>query len=181
MSPVLDVSSSFLAVWSDFPACGHARTLSLAGAATSIIFVAQKVYMCRQKFICVTKNLYLSRQTRACRDKTRLVSRQKYPCRDKTFVATKDKYLSWQKCFVATNYMLVATKVFSLHKRKWYLWQLPPMIAPSLPDGLGACMSTCSEVISNCKERWWNGENRTVVLTSRMSSHVHSSPKVKQL
>ena len=68
--------------------------LSLAGAATSIIFVA--------------KNTCLSRQ------KTRLLPRQKYACRDKPFVATNicrnkhnfvatNVWLSRQKYFVATN------------------------------------------------------------------------------
>ena len=42
--------------------------LSLAGAATSIIFVATNT---------------------CCRDETRLLSRQKYTCRDKTSVVTK--------------------------------------------------------------------------------------------
>ena len=65
----------------------RARDLSLAEAATSIIFVATKV-------LCV------------CRNKTRLSSRQKYASRDKRFVAT-NTCLSQQR-FVATKMILVA-------------------------------------------------------------------------
>ena len=54
----------------------RARDLSLAEAATSIIFVATKV-------LCV------------CRNKTRLSSRQKYASRDKRFC--RDKYLFCRK------------------------------------------------------------------------------------
>ena len=67
--------------------------LSLAGAATSSIFVVTKV--------C------LLRQTCVCRDKTRLLSRQKYACRNKAFVSTKTGLSrQTQVCrdvFVATN------------------------------------------------------------------------------
>ena len=129
--------------------------ISLAGAATSIIFVATTV---------------LSRQTRVCRDNTRLSSRQKYACRDKTFIATK-LFLSRQNIFVETKdvfcrdkhvslplqgfvgtklcfsrQIFVATKVClsrptrvcrdkhtfvatkHLSRQKLYLWQLSPMI-----------------------------------------------------
>ena len=83
--------------------------LSLARAATSIIFVATKMFMfCRDKLTFVaTKHVFcrdksmlvatngisvstkvLSRQAYFCRDKTRLLSRQTRVCRDKTFAAT---------------------------------------------------------------------------------------------
>ena len=73
--------------------------LSLAGAATSIIFVN----------VC--------RDIRVSRNKTRLLSRQKYACRDKRFVG-KELCLSRQNIFVATkllslqNTSFVATKAY---------------------------------------------------------------------
>ena len=63
--------------------------LSLAGAATSIIFVATKV---------------LSRQSRVCRDKTRLLSRQKYACREKCFVATNIKHVSINTAYIRNTH-----------------------------------------------------------------------------
>ena len=87
--------------------------VSLARAATSIIFVATKVllrqnYVCRDKhnkIVCRDKNL--SRQTRqnyVCRDN--YLSRQKYVCRDKqSFVATKDVF-----CVCRNNKKIVARK-----------------------------------------------------------------------
>ena len=86
----------------------HPPILSLAEAATSIIFVATNV---------------LSRKTRVCRDKSMLaaakrLSRQNYACRDKVFLSRQNVYrdkdmfvatkvLSRQKAyFVATNLLL---------------------------------------------------------------------------
>ena len=119
--------------------------LSLAGAATSIIFVGTKVFFVATKV--------LSLQARVCRDKTRLLSRQNFCrnkimvvatniCRNKGSVATK--YVSHDKhTFVATKDVFrrdkpvsVATKVVSRQKR--YLRQVPPMIvcrAVLLRDG----------------------------------------------
>ena len=88
--------------------CCIPQSLSLAGTATSIIFVATKV---------------LSGQTRVCRDKTCILSRQNYVCCNKTFVATniilsRQAYLCRDKhVFVATNicrdkHICVVTKVF---------------------------------------------------------------------
>ena len=68
--------------------------LSLAGAATSIIFVARNTSFVATKVcltnICLDKHNFvlLLRQTRVCTNKTRLLSRQKYACLDKSFVAT---------------------------------------------------------------------------------------------
>ena len=78
---------------------------SLAGAVTSIIFVATKL-LSRQTRVCC---LCLSRQTRVCRDKT-LLSQQKYACvgRDKT------RLLSRRKCVCHDKSKLVATKVLSI-------------------------------------------------------------------
>ena len=79
---------------------GHSQRLaasgtqspSLAGAATSIIFVATKVLR------------------HVCRDKTRLLSREKYACRDKILclsrhiIVATNILLSRQKtCFVVSN------------------------------------------------------------------------------
>ena len=50
----------------------HACPVSLAGAVISIIFVATKVCLSRQKFC---RDKLTLQQTRVCRDKTRLLSR----------------------------------------------------------------------------------------------------------
>ena len=91
--------------------------VSLAGAATSMIFDATKHVFCRDKSMFVATKVCLSRQKYACRDKSMLVatkvclSRQKYACRDKSmFVATK-VCLSRQKYACRDKNMLVATKV----------------------------------------------------------------------
>ena len=63
--------------------------LSLAGAATNIIFVATNA-CCRDKSMLAA---------------TKLLSRPIYVCHEKTFVATNT-------CFVATNTCFVATKLF---------------------------------------------------------------------
>ena len=98
-------------------------SLSLAGAATSIILVATKV---------------LSRQTRVLsRQNTSFLSRQKYAFRDKTFVATKvfvkhvcvcvcvcrdkfcrDKHTSAARkhVFCRDKHVFVATKLLSRQK-----------------------------------------------------------------
>ena len=83
-------------------------SLSLAGAAISIIFVAIMV---------------LSRQACVCLDITRLSSRQKYACRDKTFVATNIFFCGENvrsgQIFVATNIFFkltfVATNTYCTH------------------------------------------------------------------
>ena len=69
----------------------------LAGAATSIIFVAIKRFVETNMFVC--------------RDKTRLLSRQKYACHDKTFVATK-LCLSQQSRVCHDKSILVATNTY---------------------------------------------------------------------
>ena len=80
--------------------------LSLAGATTSIIFVATKVVLLQQKYACrdktfVAKKLCLSRQI-FFHDNI-ILSRQAYFCRDKRRV------LSWEKtCLVATKMIQVA-------------------------------------------------------------------------
>ena len=95
------------------------RGLSLAGAATSIIFFATKV-------VCHDKTRLLSRQKYACRDK-HILSRLAYFCREKhVFVASK--------IFFRTNIILSRQAYFCRDKRcilsqqKLYLWQLPPVI-----------------------------------------------------
>ena len=79
----------------------RAPNLSLAGAATSIIFVATKDVFCRgrrvfvatkglsrQKMCFVAADACLLRQ-KVCRDKRCVLSRQTRVCCDKRFVATK--------------------------------------------------------------------------------------------
>ena len=104
--------------------------VSLAGAATSIIFVATKVlstfvatntclsqqkYACRDKIMFVQTNILLSRQAYFCGDKHVFVA--KNICRDITFVTTKifcrDKHN-----FVATNIILSRQAYFCRDKRR---------------------------------------------------------------
>ena len=88
------------------------RSLSLVGAATSIIFVS------RWKFCC-NKHVF-------CHDKICL-SQQKYK---HIFVMTK--LLSWRifvtKLLLQQAYFCRNKHVFVLSQQKWYLWQLPLMI-----------------------------------------------------
>jgi len=97
------------AVWPFFSFPG--REISLAGAATSIIFVATK--FCRDKLSFVATNTCLLKwQNVFCRDKSMLaatntcLSRQKF-CRNKhTFVVTKDVFCHVIHVFVATKLSL---------------------------------------------------------------------------
>ena len=121
--------------------------LSLAGAATSIIFVATylvvtKLCLSRRNIFVAAKRLLrqiffatkvIFRQENFCCDKSMLVvtkhlSWQTRVCQDKqnfchdkhTFVAKKDILCSHKHVFVAIN--------TCLSRQKIYLWQLPPMI-----------------------------------------------------
>ena len=67
----------------------HGSRLSLAGAATSIIFVTWQIF--------VATNIILSRRAYFCCDKH-------------VFVATKYVFLSWQKYACCDKHVLVATK-----------------------------------------------------------------------
>ena len=71
-------------------------TLSLAGAATSIILVATKHVFCRDKNMLAVTNV-LSRQNYVCRDKiflSRQTSRQKFCLRQAYFCRDKRRVLS---------------------------------------------------------------------------------------
>ena len=91
--------------------------VSLAGAATSIIFVATKVCLPRQNFCCdkivcrdktfdatncdkimfvATKRL--TRQEYFCRDKTRVLSRQIRICRNKSKLVAKKTFVTTKLC-----------------------------------------------------------------------------------
>ena len=78
--------------------------LSLAGAATSIIFVATNTRLPRQTF-CRDK-IFSSRQN-ICRDKYLSLQTQTF-CRGKSFVATSILLSRQKTCFVATKMILVA-------------------------------------------------------------------------
>ena len=71
----------------------HACLLSLAGAATSMLFVATNIILSRQKFYCNKKvcrdKSFVARSILLSRHKKRSLSRQTRVCHDKTFVATK--------------------------------------------------------------------------------------------
>ena len=133
-------------------------SLSLAGEATSIIFVATNV-LSRQNTSFVATKVCLSLQNYVCRDKrvftfvashwrshfaNTCLSRQKYACHDKRFVATNPKT---KDVFVATKiFLLVAVQAyFCLAKRrvcrdkKLYLWQLPPTIHQNLWEHSRCC------------------------------------------
>ena len=85
------------------------RTVSLAGAAISIIFVATNVILLRQNF-CRGKLTFVATNTCLSRQNT------------STFVAIKDVFCHVKYVFVATNTCLF------LSRQKFYLWQLPPTI-----------------------------------------------------
>ena len=93
--------------------------ISLAGAATSIIFVATKVCVCRDKhnFVAtklVGTSLLLSRQAYFCRDKRRVLSRQ-------------------------TDVLVVAKK---------YLWQLPPMVGQGPAGPSDPCITQARQYVA---------------------------------
>ena len=112
---------------------------SLAGDATSIIFVATNHVFCRDESMLAATKL-LSRQTQFCRDKTRV-------CRDKSFVMTSirvcrdksklvaAKQLSWQnslprQIFVATKVVL-RQKYVCRDKRRVLSRQMILVAAPA--------------------------------------------------
>ena len=119
------------------PTTRRSRTLSLAGAATSIIFVATKHVFCRDESMLACYLLLVaapaSDRTRVCRDKTQssvatkvclLVSCylwQLQPVIEPVFVMTK--YV-----FCRDKSMRAATKL--LPRQNVYFWQLQPMIEP---------------------------------------------------
>ena len=86
----LAVGETCQAIFSKCSRLKNQKSLSLAGAATSMIFV--------------TTNMCLLWQTCVCHDKTCLLSQQKYACCDKTFAVT-NIFLS-QEIFVTTNIIL---------------------------------------------------------------------------
>ena len=91
------------------------QSLSLEGAARSIIFVATNV-LSRRTRVCRDKHTFVRTKDVFCRDKNQLVATkvlwpQNYLCRDKTnFVATnvyRDKY-TFVATIPQTKIMLVA-------------------------------------------------------------------------
>ena len=111
--------------------------LSLAGAATSIVFVATKVCLSRRNF---------------CRDKTFVatytcLSRPKRPrfCRDNhTFDATKD-------VFDRDKHVFVATSTKHLSRQFFYLWQLPRMTVFKIVTAVIAVLFVLSCLLSPCQ------------------------------
>ena len=63
-----------------------ARSLSLAGAATSITFVATK-FLLRQTRVCRDKRIFVATKYVFCREK--YLSQEILFCHNKTFIATK--------------------------------------------------------------------------------------------
>ena len=106
--------------------------LSLAGAATSIIFVMTKVCLLRHNFyttnlLLLGQHVFVATKHVFCRDKsifvtTKVLSQQAYSCYNKRCV------LLQQTCVFCDKHMFVVTKLLLQQK---YLWQLPPMIVTS--------------------------------------------------
>ena len=88
----------------------------MAGAATSIIFVATKVLL-RQTRIC-RENVFVETKHVCCRDKSmlaerKLLLRQNYVCRDKIFLSRQKqtRVCRDKHTFVATRDVFVATQL----------------------------------------------------------------------
>ena len=112
--------------------------LSLAGAATSIIFVAASLLLSRQNFFGDKHNFVttkvLSQQAYFCRDKRVFfffVATKHIFCRDKSMLVASQflSFLSLKNISLSRKHTFVATKTTKhLSRQKWYLWQLSPMI-----------------------------------------------------
>ena len=108
--------------------------VSLAGAATSIIFVAT--------------NMCLSRQKKC------LLSRQKYACRDKTFVTTKlclsPQYLSRQIFLGYFSYFLAKKDVYACQEKYCHeknILSRQKMILVAFPAN-GTCVHSMYQLLS---------------------------------
>ena len=132
--------------WLTWDMCCHSYiiggSLSLAGAAASIIFVATNTCMSRQNTSFVATELYLSRQNIFVA--TKHLSRQIFVatniCRDNHVFFATSILLSRQKTyFVSTNTCLL--------RQKWYLWQLPPVIQLVIARSW------------KCLAWWWDHDN----------------------
>ena len=124
--------------------------LSLAGAATSIIFVATKHVFFLSFFLCFFWFLvFWWRFCLFCDKLTTCLSWQNTSfvatkvCHDKKYFVTTNINLSRQKTFcrgkqrsVATNTCLSRQK-YALPRQNWYLWQLRPMIGVCVGGGGG--------------------------------------------
>ena len=113
----------------------YAWTVSAAGAATSIIFVATEVllwqtHVCRNKIMFVgTKHFFRCNKMYACCDKTFLVTNT---CLSQQIFVTTKIFCHSKNTFVVTNNMFCRDKpVFFttklLSQQKWYWWQHPGM------------------------------------------------------
>ena len=76
----------------------NTNDLSLAGAATSIIFVATNIFLSRQAYFSCDKHVFVATKHVFCRDKrmlvtTKVLSQQAYSCYNKRRVY---RYLSQQ-------------------------------------------------------------------------------------
>ena len=110
--------------------------------------LSRQKYSCREKitFVATKQTCVLSPKAyfcRDCRDRSLLVAtnvllRQNYICRD--------KYLSWQKFCRNKNTRqsyFCCDKRRVLSRQKWYLWQLPPVIALSPVIHIGLYQGWC--------------------------------------
>ena len=132
------------------------RKISLAGAATSIIFVATKTCLSRQNTSFVATKVCLSRQN-FCRHKHVFVATYSRQFFLYTFVGTKDAF--------------VATKLLS--RQKLYLWQLPPMIEKG-PSSIERTLELFQ------RQRWgnfWDGVEHIIMgFSQRMDTMNWTEP-----
>ena len=135
--------------------------LSLAGAATSIIFVATKDVFCRDKHMFVATKVCLSGQN-FCREKAMFAATN--ICREKSFVTTK--IFCHNKTLVATSIRFSRqTRVCRVCRDKYISWISP--LSLSLLD-LPSFFSTISLSFF-----------LTMDARARVAFHIHSpSPQI---
>ena len=98
-----------------------ASVLSMAGAATSIIFVVTKHVFCHDKNMLVATSLLLSRQIRVFVTTKVCLQQQKACCDRSTFVATNiccNKSFVMPKIFVATNVLSQQGQAYFCHNKR---------------------------------------------------------------
>ena len=105
--------------------------LSLAGAATSIIFVATNTCLSRQICVFPWQNTCLSLQNYVCRDK--YFSGQRF-CRDKNILSRQKKLAT--KLLSRQAHVFLPTKVLSRQKYLWPMIQNGVFMTPSCTQSL---------------------------------------------
>ena len=137
------------------------KAMSLAGAATSIIFVASFVAikvclsakpLSRQKYFVAKKSLsgqrfcVLSRQTRVCRDKSMPVARKSF-----VFVATK--LCLFRQIFVLFRQTRVCRDKSMLVAIKSFVWQQNVLSFVPTKTRLSRQKNACRDKKKNCRDK----------------------------